>query len=400
MRATTAPGGARWASRPIWRSPAPSRRDPSWRSRATSVSGTRRSSSTGTSRRRSRSTASTGSRRRAGGGSTCSSRPSRPRRSARASPRPRSGLAQGLNRIGKRAAVTIRQPSLGPVFGIKGGAAGGGYSQVIPMEDFNLHLTGDVHAIGAAHNLAAAFLDNSLHHRNPLGHRPPRDPLAARRRHQRPRAAARDHRPRRARGRDPARDRVADHGRVGGDGDPRARDRPRATSATASGASSWPARTTAARHRRGPEGRRRHGGPPARRDQAEPPPDARGRARVRPLRPVREHRARQQQHPRGPRGARDERDRVHGGRLRVRHGRGEVLRHQVPRLGAAAGCGRHRRHRAGAEDARRRGEDRRGQAARPRTARGERGRGPRRAPRTSPRTSRSSGSTTSRWSSR
>ncbi|HXG40916.1 MAG TPA: formate--tetrahydrofolate ligase [Candidatus Limnocylindrales bacterium] len=79
------------------------------------------------------------------------------------------GLAQGLNRIGRRAAVCIRQPSLGPVFGIKGGAAGGGYSQVIPMEDFNLHLTGDNHAVGAAHNLAAAFLDNSLHHRNPLG---------------------------------------------------------------------------------------------------------------------------------------------------------------------------------------------------------------------------------------
>ena len=79
------------------------------------------------------------------------------------------GLAQGLRRIGRRAAVAIRQPSLGPVFGIKGGAAGGGYSQVIPMEDFNLHLTGDNHAIGAAHNLAAAFLDNHLHHGNRLG---------------------------------------------------------------------------------------------------------------------------------------------------------------------------------------------------------------------------------------
>jgi formate--tetrahydrofolate ligase len=79
------------------------------------------------------------------------------------------GLAQGLNRIGRKAAATIRQPSLGPVFGIKGGAAGGGYSQVIPMEDFNLHLTGDNHAIGAAHNLAAAFLDNSIYHKNPLG---------------------------------------------------------------------------------------------------------------------------------------------------------------------------------------------------------------------------------------
>jgi formate--tetrahydrofolate ligase len=79
------------------------------------------------------------------------------------------GLAQGLNRIGRRAAVCIRQPSLGPVFGIKGGAAGGGYSQVIPMEDFNLHLTGDNHAVGAAHNLAAAFLDNHVHHGNALG---------------------------------------------------------------------------------------------------------------------------------------------------------------------------------------------------------------------------------------
>ncbi|HET9345243.1 MAG TPA: formate--tetrahydrofolate ligase [Candidatus Limnocylindrales bacterium] len=79
------------------------------------------------------------------------------------------GLGQGLQHVGRRAAICIRQPSLGPVFGIKGGAAGGGYSQVIPMEDFNLHLTGDVHAIGAAHNLAAAFLDNSLHHGNPQG---------------------------------------------------------------------------------------------------------------------------------------------------------------------------------------------------------------------------------------
>ena len=78
------------------------------------------------------------------------------------------GLAMGLNRIGKKAVVNIRQPSLGPVFGIKGGAAGGGYSQVVPMEDFNLHLTGDVHAVGLAHNLCAAFLDNSLYKGNKL----------------------------------------------------------------------------------------------------------------------------------------------------------------------------------------------------------------------------------------
>lgn len=78
------------------------------------------------------------------------------------------GLAMGLNRIGKKTIVNIRQPSLGPVFGIKGGAAGGGYSQVVPMEDFNLHLTGDVHAVGLAHNLCAAFLDNSILKKNKL----------------------------------------------------------------------------------------------------------------------------------------------------------------------------------------------------------------------------------------
>ena len=72
------------------------------------------------------------------------------------------GLSMALNRIGKKTITCIRQPSLGPVFGIKGGAAGGGYSQVVPMEDFNLHLTGDVHAVGLAHNLCAAFLENAL----------------------------------------------------------------------------------------------------------------------------------------------------------------------------------------------------------------------------------------------
>ncbi len=78
------------------------------------------------------------------------------------------GLTQALCAIGKNAFVCIRQPSLGPVFGIKGGAAGGGYSQIMPMEDFNLHLTGDVHAVSIAHNLAAAFLDNALKRKNRL----------------------------------------------------------------------------------------------------------------------------------------------------------------------------------------------------------------------------------------
>ncbi|MGB2753838.1 MAG: formate--tetrahydrofolate ligase [Phycisphaerae bacterium] len=78
------------------------------------------------------------------------------------------GLSQGLAHIGKNVCTCIRQPSLGPVFGIKGGAAGGGYSQVVPMEDFNLHLTGDIHAVGLANNLACAFVDNHIYHGNPL----------------------------------------------------------------------------------------------------------------------------------------------------------------------------------------------------------------------------------------
>ena len=79
------------------------------------------------------------------------------------------GLADGLRRLGKKAVVALREPSLGPVFGVKGGAAGGGYAQVIPMEDINLHFTGDFHAIGAANNLLAAMLDNHIQQGNRLG---------------------------------------------------------------------------------------------------------------------------------------------------------------------------------------------------------------------------------------
>lgn len=78
------------------------------------------------------------------------------------------GLGDALNRLGKRAAVCLREPSLGPCFGMKGGAAGGGAAQVAPMEDINLHFTGDIHAIGVAHNLLAAAIDNHIHHRNRL----------------------------------------------------------------------------------------------------------------------------------------------------------------------------------------------------------------------------------------
>lgn len=78
------------------------------------------------------------------------------------------GLADGLHKLGKKAMLTLREPSLGPAFGIKGGAAGGGYAQVIPMEDINLHFTGDFHAIGAANNLMAALIDNHIHQGNEL----------------------------------------------------------------------------------------------------------------------------------------------------------------------------------------------------------------------------------------
>src|SRR6187402_418075 len=79
------------------------------------------------------------------------------------------GLTDGLNRIGKNAAVCLREPSLGPSFGMKGGAAGGGFAQVVPMDDINLHFTGDFHAISSAHSLLSAMLDNHFYHGNALG---------------------------------------------------------------------------------------------------------------------------------------------------------------------------------------------------------------------------------------
>ena len=78
------------------------------------------------------------------------------------------GLGDGLNLIGKKAVICLREPSLGPCFGMKGGAAGGGYAQVVPMTDINLHFTGDFHAIGAANNLLAALIDNHMHWANQL----------------------------------------------------------------------------------------------------------------------------------------------------------------------------------------------------------------------------------------
>ncbi len=274
------------------------------------------------------------------------------------------GLAQGLNRIGNKASVAIRQPSLGPVFGIKGGAAGGGYSQIIPMEDFNLHLTGDIHAISAAHNLASAFLDNHLHHGNALGI----DPFSIRW----PRVVD-------------ISDRAIRRAVIGLGGKENGVPREAEWVITVASEvmailalSTRPVRPARApgpdrgrhdargqgRHDRGPRRGRRDDRAPARRHQAEPPPDAGGRAGLRPLRPVRQHRPRQQLDPRRPGRPLHHRHRGHRGRLRRRHGRREVLRHQVPRIGAAAGCGGGGGHGPGAQDARRRRQGRGRQAAR------------------------------------
>ena len=137
------------------------------------------------------------------------------------------GLTDALNHIGKKAMLCLREPSLGPCFGMKGGAAGGGYAQVVPMEDINLHFTGDFHAIGTAHNLLCRadrqphLLGQRARHRQPPRRLAPRD------RHERPRAALDRLLARRRRQRLPARGRLRHHGRLRGDGDllPRQRSR-------------------------------------------------------------------------------------------------------------------------------------------------------------------------------
>ena len=109
------------------------------------------------------------------------------------------GLGDALNRIGTRAMICLREPSLGPCFGMKGGATGGGYAQVVPMDEINLHFTGDFHAITAANNLLAAMIDNHIYWGNALGHRPAPRHLAPRAGHERPRAAQHRQRPGRRR---------------------------------------------------------------------------------------------------------------------------------------------------------------------------------------------------------
>ena len=147
------------------------------------------------------------------------------------------GLSESMNAIGIDTMLALREPSLGPVFGIKGGAAGGGYSQLIPMEDLNLHFTGDIHAVGVANNLLAAMIDSHIMHGNELDIDPLTHLLAALRRPQRPRHARDRQRPRRQAQRPAAPDRLRHHRRQRGHGHPRPRHRRSRTCASASAAS-------------------------------------------------------------------------------------------------------------------------------------------------------------------
>ncbi len=137
------------------------------------------------------------------------------------------GLTDALNHIGKKAMCALREPSLGPCFGVKGGAAGGGYAQVIPMEDINLHFTGDFHAITSAHNLLSALVDNHIYWGNALGIDSRRVVWRRVHGHERPRAARDRVLARRRRQRLSARSRLRHHGGVGGDGDLLPRQGPR-----------------------------------------------------------------------------------------------------------------------------------------------------------------------------
>ena len=155
-------------------------------------------------------------------------------------------LTQGLGRIGKGPVLCLREPSLGPVFGIKGGAAGGGMTQVVPMEDLNLHFTGDIHAVGRRQQparRAARRLDPA---RQPAQDRRAARRLAARARHERPRPARGRARPRRAGQRLPARVGLRHHRRLRGDGHPGGGARPARPAPAARARSPWPTPSTAA----------------------------------------------------------------------------------------------------------------------------------------------------------
>ena len=278
------------------------------------------------------------------------------------------GLTDALNKIGKKAMLCLREPSLGPSFGMKGGAAGGGYAQVVPMEDINLHFTGDFHAITSANNLLAAMLDNSIYWGNPHGDRSaPRD-VAPRAGHERSGAARDRQLARRRRQRLPARGRLRHHRGIGSDGDllPRLR-RERSAPAPGQHHRRLHARQEAGARLRS-EGAGRDDGGAERRAGAQPGADAGRHAGVHPWRTVREYRAWLQLGAGHHDGLEARRLRGHGSRLRRRPRRREVPRHQVPQGRPRAGMRGARGHDPRAQDARRR-EEGRSQEGRSRCAR-------------------------------
>jgi hypothetical protein len=267
------------------------------------------------------------------------------------------GLGDGLNRIGHKAIMCLREPSLGPCFGMKGGAAGGGYAQVVPMEDINLHFTGDFHAITSAHNLLSAMIDNHIYWGNELN-------LDARRVGWRRVVDMNDR---------ALRDIVCSLGGV-------SNGFPRQTGYDITVASEIMAilclstsmadlerrlgqivigqTRDASRCSPRTEGAGRHDGAAARRADAEPGADAGEQPGLRAWRAVRQHRPWLQLGDGDQGGLEAGRFRGHRSRLRRRSGGGEVLRHQVPQGGAQARRRGDRGHGAGAQDAWRRGQGR------------------------------------------
>ena len=246
------------------------------------------------------------------------------------------GLGDALNHIGKKAVICLREPSLGPVFGMKGGAAGGGYAQVVPMEDINLHFTGDFGAIPLANNLLAAMLDNHIHHGNELGIDVRR--IQWKRVLDMNDRALRDivDRARRPGQRLPARGRLRHRGRLRGDGDLLPRDLARGPEeAPRQHRRRLHARPEAGDAQR-PQGARRDDRAAEGRARAQPGADAGEQSGVHPRRPVRQHRARLQLGDRDPGRAQARRLRGDRGRLRRRPRRREVPRHQVPQDRPAA----------------------------------------------------------------
>ena len=240
------------------------------------------------------------------------------------------GLADALSLRGKNVVVALREPSLGPVFGIKGGAAGGGYAQVIPMEDINLHFTGDFHAIGAANNLLAALLDAHIQNGNELG-------IDVRKITWKRVVDMNDRQLRH----------IVDglggkaHGVPREDGfDITVASEVMAIFCLATSITDLKERlgrivvgyTLRRQTGHGPrsEGRRRHGRAAEGRPEAEPRADAGGHPGLRPRRSLRQHRPRLQLHHGHAHGHGARRLLRHRGRFRRRSGRGEVPRHQVP----------------------------------------------------------------------